>query len=96
MTLRSGASVVFIDVRQIERRQPREKCLGLRPLRMRRPAARVIARASEIARVRACVNSWRTFSDTAPHAVARIVDGPDGMSRVDRPRSAPPRRGDRF
>ena len=37
---------------------------------MRRPAARVMLRASEIARVRACVNSERTFKPTL-HFVLR-------------------------
>jgi hypothetical protein len=61
MTLRSGDNVAFMDV-GMSSAASRVRNVSARPLRMRRPAARVMLRASEIARARACVNSWRTFN----------------------------------
>ena len=68
----------------------RVRKVSVRPLRMRNPAARVIARASEIARVRACTNSWRTLSCdcTACCRADRRCAG--DRSRADRLPSGPP------
>jgi len=52
MTLRSGDSVICIEDGRSTRAKRLRK-VSVRPLRMRKPAARVMPRANEIARVRA-------------------------------------------